>query len=99
MEDTNEKESLAALLTVSMTAAMPAVCSQTISAGTAAKGSSAAGRKAQQLPRRQKRGHKPHRQKRRKAPVPIVTEPTELTFIFRRRDEGAKEVMNSVVEI
>ena len=28
----------------------------------------------------------------------VVTEPTELTFIFADGDEGAKEVMNNVVQ-
>lgn len=93
-----KKKVLAALLTVSMTAAMLAGCGSNTSAGTAAEGSSAAGAEGTTASLAAEAGTQAAQAEEGESTGSIVTEPTEFTFIFADGDEGAKEVMNSVVE-
>ena len=93
-----KKKVLAALLTVSMTAAMLAGCGSNTSAGTAAEGSSVAGAEGTAASQAAEAGTQTAQAEEGESTGSIVTEPTELTFIFADGDEGAKEVMNSVVE-
>lgn len=93
-----KKKVLAALLTVSMTAAMLAGCGSNTAASPAAEGSSAAGAEGTAASPAAEAGTQAAQAEEGESTGSIVTEPTELTFIFADGDEGAKEVMNSVVE-
>ena len=81
-----------------MTAAMLAGCGSNTSAGTAAEGSSAAGAEGTTASLAAEAGTQAAQAEEGESTGSIVTEPTEFTFIFADGDEGAKEVMNSVVE-